>query len=801
MKKLLFTLVLLYTAMVCFGQVHIKGKISDRKEILPSVTVLLLNKDSTTLRGVVTDSQGEFIFENVSSGTYLLSASMVGYSKFYSNVIPVDNENITMPGIILQEEVTELGEVVVKAEKQLIEQKIDRLIVNLENSITSAGNTVLEVLQKSPGVVVNRQNNSITLNGKSGVRIMVNEKLIQVPLDVAVPMLEGMTASNVQRIELITSPPSSYDAEGNAGIIHIVTKTNEDFGTRGSIGLTLGHKWAETLGGNFNLNHRNKTFAYFLDYSVIRDHNLHIFKTQRQSINTEFPRSIIDYSHRENVATQQNLSLGFEWRLNKSTLLNVLLTGYKRNWELDAFTSDINKASMDSTVITDMKIYESNIWQSATGSVGLQTTLNSKSELMFNVDYLYYHNDNPSNYDNSLYYEKHNVTDESVIDLKKNTPIQFIIAKADYHYIASPSLTLEAGIKGSMSTLTNDVSVQRLINTEWVQDPVFTSYSSLTEQVAALYMSSKWQSARGWQINSGLRYEYTHTNINTLAEKNFVKRKYGYFFPGFSIKKILETEKDIQLSYSRRITRPTYNDIAPYVFFWGPNTFSAGNTSLYPAISDAVTASYHLKQWIISIQFSHSKNEINSFQPEIDSQSNNLTYRSQNLRYLNTLGVTSSHSLTLASWWEVQSNLTAQYQTAQTSHLRSNVTLHNYGLNVNLVNIIKLPKDFSIEISGMYHSKSLSGITHFLPYGSLNAGIQKSLGEKGTLRLSMDDIFNTNNWRIEANSLENNLNSYVNYNWHNRYIRLTYVRNLGNHKLRPVKVRSGSEEERGRIVN
>jgi hypothetical protein len=801
MKKLLLTLVLLYTAMVCFGQVHIKGKVSGRKETLPSVTVLLLNSDSTMLKGIVTNSQGEFVFEDVAPGAYLLSASMVGYSKFYSQVIRVDRDNITMPDIILEEAVTELGEVIVKAEKQLIEQKIDRLVVNLENSITSAGNTVLEVLQKSPGVVVNKQNKSITLNGKSGVRIMVNEKLMQVPLDVAVLMLEGMNASNVQRIELITSPPSSYDAEGNAGIIHIVTKKQEDFGTRGSIGLTLGQKWAETLGGNFNLNHRNKTLAYFLDYSIIRDHNLHIFETQRQSMNTEFDRSIVDYSHRENVATQQNLSLGFEWRLNKSTVLDVLLTGYKRNWELDAFTNDINKASMDSTVITNMKVYESNIWQNATGSVGLQTTLNSKSELMFNVDYLYYHNDNPSNYDNSLYYEKHNVMDESVIDLKKNTPIQFIIARADYHYNASPSLTLEGGIKGSTSTLTNDVSVQRLINSEWIKDPVFTSYSSLTEQVAALYVSSKWKGTRGWQINSGIRYEYTHTNINTLTEKNFLKRKYGYFFPNFSIKKILETEKDIQLSYSKRITRPTYNDIAPYVFFWGPNTFSAGNTSLYPAISEAITAAYHLKQWIISFQFSHTKKEINSFQPEIDDQSNNLTYRSQNLRYLNTVGLTSSYSLTLASWLEVQSNLTAQYQTAQTSHLRNNVTLHNYGLNVNLVSTVKLPKDFSIEISGMYASKSLSGITHFLPYGSLNAGIQKRLGEKGTLRLAMDDIFNTNNWRIKANSPENNLNSYVNYNWHNRFIRLTYVRNLGNHKLRPVKVRSGSEEERGRIVN
>jgi outer membrane receptor protein involved in Fe transport len=228
--------------------------------------------------------------------------------------------------------------------------------------------------------------------------------------------------------------------------------------------------------------------------------------------------------------------------------------------------------------------------------------------------------------------------------------------------------------------------VRRLVNDIWTTDPYFTSSSDLSEQVEAAYVSTKWQASKQLQINSGLRYEYTHTSIGTPTQKDLINRKYGYLFPDVSIKTEINTKEDVQLSYSRRITRPTYNDIAPFVFFWGPNTFSAGNTSLYPATSDAIKAGYHVKQWIISLQWSHSKNEITFLQPEKDSQSDNLIYRSQNLKYLNTLGLSNSLSFKIANWWKVQSNLTTQYQTAQTAHLQTNSKLHLYGLNFNLVN-------------------------------------------------------------------------------------------------------------------
>jgi hypothetical protein len=798
MKTLLLILGVLCCTTFSFGQFSIQGMVTDGHEGLPSATILLLTVDSAVVEGVVTNASGTFIFDHVVPGQYVVSVSMVGFAKFFSTGFSVTNRDIDLREIILREAAAELEELIIEEQRQFFDQQIDRVVINLQSSISSSGNTMLEVLQKTPGIVLNRQDNTISMNGKSGVRVMVNEKIMQLPLNVVLQMLDGMSASNVEKIELITTPPSKYDAEGSGGIIHIITKTNEERGTNFSFGLMLGARWAEALGGNFNLSHRSERFSYFADYSASRNHNLHILRMNRQSLINGFVQNEDAYSRRENVTIQQNLNSGFEWKAGKNMIWNVLLTGYRRNWNLDAFTTDTQHVTPNSSVVTGMDIVETNIWQSATGSIGMQSKINDNSSIHVTTDYLYYHNDNPSYYKNKILDEQNNQA-MSEIDLKKNTPIHFLIGKADYQNIISPSLTWEAGIKGVTATLDNQVAVQRTIDNVWVEDPAFTSFSNLHEKVAAGYVASQWQIGKQLHINSGLRYEYTHTTISTPGQGDLVNRKYGYFFPSFLLKRNLGTEKDFHFSYARRITRPTYNDIAPYVFFWGPNTFSAGNTSLYPAIADAFTAGYHVKQWITSLQITHSRYEIVTLQAEQDPATNNFTYRSQNLKYLNTVALTNSCSFDLFPWWQVQTNVTAQYQVAETSHLSYNATLSIFGLNAYMLHQVKLPKNFSIEVSGLYQSKALSGISQFLSFGAINAGIQKNFGVKGMLRLSMDDMLGTNNWRIKTDSPRNDLNAYFKYNWHNQFIRLSYTRNFGNGKLKAVKLKSGSEEERRRV--
>jgi len=219
-----------------------------------------------------------------------------------------------------------------------------------------------------------------------------------------------------------------------------------------------------------------------------------------------------------------------------------------------------------------------------------------------------------------------------------------------------------------------------------------------------------------------------------------------------------------------------------------------------PAISDALKGGYHAGKWVTSLQFSHTKNEITVWQPEIDGV-NNLTYRSQNLKWLNTLALTNSWSSGITRWWELQANATGLYQVAQAGAVQYSLQFHQWGLNVDMTNSIRLPRDFSVEITASFQSTTRSGIAVYLPAGSLNGGIQKKFGIKGTVRLALDDILNTNNWRIKTYIQEKNLDSYFDYSFHNRFIRLTYSRNFGNNKLKAVKLLSGSEEERRRVNN
>jgi hypothetical protein len=252
------------------AQINISGTVlSGDKSPIPYVNVVIENsQDSTSFWGSATNNNGEFSFK-VPAGNYVLNVSVIGYEPANKaiNISSTQKEVILEP-IILFESITQLGEVEITARRPVIEKQADRTIINVQNSITSVGGSVLDILQKAPGVLVNQQSNNFMMNGKSGVLVMINNKISRLPTGALIQMLGGMSAASVGQIELISKPPANYDAEGNAGIIHIVLKENPDQGTKGSYGLTAGFNYGEILKANFNISHRSKRFNYYLNYSI-----------------------------------------------------------------------------------------------------------------------------------------------------------------------------------------------------------------------------------------------------------------------------------------------------------------------------------------------------------------------------------------------------------------------------------------------------------------------------------------------------------------------------------------------------
>ena len=784
---------LLFCTSISFAQVSVRGNVEDTREPLPFATVQLLAIDSSFVQGVVSDMSGAFVLRNVSPGKYIIAISMIGYRTHWTPGLSVEEKDIELPQIMLQDEATQLSEITVTSQKQLIDQRVDKLVINLKERGAASGNSMLEILQRSPGVLVDKQNSTITVNGRKGVRIMLNGKIMQLPPEATIQLLEGMSAANVKSVELISSPSSKYDADGSGGIIHIISNVNEELGTNGGVGIFLGARWAEALGGNFNVSHRKKKFAFYADYSGSRNHNLHIMKMNRSSVGESDHTAISAYSHRENNTTQHNFNSGFEWQLSEKSSLTLLLTGYRRDWELDAKTDHKLLSSVGADDQDRIAITESNIWQSATASLGYKTELTRKSTLSVSGDYLYYHNNNPSTYHNEPLSGDNDQEERSSIRLSKETPIYFVSGSADYKYNISKSLSVEAGFKTVTSRLTNDVIARRTIGKVTQKDPEFSSYSSLDESVIAGYTALNFSRPNKWEFSGGIRYENTNTNIETAGDTD-IKRSFGNFFPSVSFRKPFGNDKELQVSYQKRVVRPTFNDIAPYVFFWGPNTFSSGNTALYPSLIDSWSIGFQRRQWVVSAQYTHSKNEIAPMQPGMEGD--NLVYRSQNLRWQDMLGISNSFSADITKWWQFQAGLTIQHQWVRAKTMDTSIKLFN--VNTNFTTSFKLPKSFSIEVSGTYQSDMLWGISRFLEFGSLNAALQKKIGPH-TLRVSIDDILYSSAWGTETKLEELQLDSRFDYDWHNQFVRLAYHYNFGNVKLKSVQFQGGASEEKRRV--
>jgi len=244
-KHILLSLLFVFITTGIQAQIIVSGIVQDvQGEALPYASVLLLDsKDSSLVKGQISKENGAFLIETKKAGSYFIFANSVGYEPTYSNTFFIDQQSSPkkVGALVIKESIKELTEVVIQAERPLFEQQIDRTVINVGSNIAASGGTALEILQRSPGVIVDQMNSTISLSGKQGVRIMLNGKLMRMPQEALVQLLAGTNAESVEKIELITTPPASYEAEGDAGIINIVMKKNLDNGLNGSASIFAGY--------------------------------------------------------------------------------------------------------------------------------------------------------------------------------------------------------------------------------------------------------------------------------------------------------------------------------------------------------------------------------------------------------------------------------------------------------------------------------------------------------------------------------------------------------------------------------
>ena len=796
-------LLTVFTVQSTSAQAKVFGIVkSDDDNIIAGSNVLLLNEnDSILVKGTITDPTGKFNFENIPAGSYIVNASFIGYKNYYSKSIVVSNKEGENTGIIkLKKDALALKEVTLVSRKPMFEQKIDRMVINVKSSITSAGGTALEVLEKSPGVVVNRQNNSIALNGKDGVVIMINGKMSRMPLDAVVQMLNGMNASNIDRIELITTPPANFDAEGNAGFINIVMLTNPNKGFNGTYNITMGVGNGISPSGSMNFNYRNKKINFFGDYGYTWSNPVQDWLFYHHSTIQGVFTENTSFTSRDIVDDQHTAHLGLDYQLSPKIIVGVNIGGYDSKWKMTANNNlSIVKNNVQDTTVAIVNT-ELNQWKHFMANLNFSYKIKEGESITADLDYLYYKDNNPNNYINDYFSGNGTALSKELTRSGKLTPITIWAGKIDYSKKLSEKANLETGAKLVLSRFTNDVSVETLKQTNWIKDPELTAKYSLKENIAAAYAAVSVTATAKTSLKFGLRYEYTTSNLGSVQQQNIVDRKYGRFFPSVFISHKINDNNSVNLSFSRRITRPTFKDMAPFVIFIDPYTFFSGNSGLQPAFSNIYKVDYLFKKFVFSVSYTMEDGSIAGFQPKT-SKDNKQIFAAENLDNIKTVNLSISLPFTITSWWNMQNNIQGNWQQLNANYSKGPFTVEQKNFSFNSSQNFTLPRNYSMELSGFYMSKGLFGAAVINSRGVVNFGVQKKFGDnKSRLRVAVDNIFDGGEFSGVTDIPSENVFSSINIRFMFRTFKATYTYNFGNNKLKDKRSRStASDEEQGRV--
>ncbi len=681
----------------------------------------------------------------------------------------------------------ELNTVEVTAEKPLLVQALDRTIVNLENRVAKVGTSVLDLLEKLPGVIVDRQNESISLLGKDGLSLLINDRQQYLTEEALFNYLASLNADHLSAVELITTPPANFDAEGNAGFINLQLKQYPGDGWNGSYALAAGYGNGEVLNASFDFNYRENSFAFAASYAGSH-HGQKQFGSidRRVGIGDSFLETH-SLSERDPYVSSHNLRLVMDYQLNPKTRFGSVLTNYGRYWNMDASYDITFRPLTGLDTLIDASLFEENDWESLQGNLNFSHKWNENTSISADLDYLWFDNANPINYDFNYRLSDGAPLPGFTLVSEKETPFVIRVGRIDFRQQVTPRLQWSSGVKTSYATFENDVSVLR----NQVELPGFTSLSDLREMVGAMYAQLDFRLSDKVQFKGGLRYEYSDAELGNEDGVLLVDRAFGTLFPTFYAQ-----FGAFNLAYGKRINRPSFSEMAPFQVFVGPNTSNEGNPGLQPAISHNVSANYRWKTISFSVQYTKEDSTIASFQNRFDPITNTQTILPRNLQKEEFIDVSISGPITFTSWWSIRFFASISYVEATTEEALGTFKFSQSRYAANVNQFINLPKDWMLEISGFYRSAGLNGNVLLQPYGGLNIGVQKKFPNGARLTLNLSDLLESIQ-NIGITDLPTQ-HIYVERlaDFSNRTFRVSYQHSFGNKQVKRINDIRQAEERR-----
>lgn len=787
--KYIIHFIFLFLATISYGQSTVKGHVvSKNQSALSLLDISLLSQDSILIASAITDDKGMFSID-LAEGFYILMIEEYG-ALLYEQELSVA-QSVDLGKIVLEKENIALKEVVFQGKKKIIEREVDRYIFNVENSIAVLGGDALDALNNTPGVVI--QDEKIKLAGKNSVRILVNDKLMELSGDQLTNYLKSISAESIQKIEVITTPPAKYEAEGNSGLINIVLKEAKKNAWNTSLRSSYNQATYASFSEGINFSFQKNKWSLLADVGYNRYNGVY-----RNEINYAYPdqhlkERLRNYNHYSSYSSL--LTLGYE--INKNHLIGVQFngnfnTGYSNGINNTYYLKDeylTGEYPTNGRNDSDNKFIALNanyVWK--------MDTLGKK----MSVDLDFFNTGNPQAniFQSNLIDYENNSNKWTFSDNKSDQNIKNYTGKIDFYFPLKWAI-LETGVKTAFSKTTNQLSAYFYDDKEHNnliegQDDLF----HYDEDIQAIYLSLTKKFSDKWSGKIGIRGEYTQTTTNSLNNDSINKNDYFKLFPTAYLQYKPTDDHSYTISFSRRINRPSFGDMNPNRWYSSPLSYTEGNPFLQPSFSYNIELSYGYKNLINASAYYMYVED--SYTQTIYHNTENLSQIMKRENYANShyMGATISSSINVTKWWETFNEFSFDYsETKPYIPLYQKDDFSTWGGYLRTTNNFRLndEKTLSADVNFTY-SLPTSGEFSMQKRSNLSLGIKYlAFDKKLTIAFNINDLLKDNYFHAKTfnQNIRQSFNQY--YDSHSFRISLSYK--FGNNNIQVSKRQSGNEDE------
>ncbi|WP_072361429.1 TonB-dependent receptor domain-containing protein [Chitinophaga sancti] len=750
---------------------RISGSVTDQQgnPMIAAGIILQLKSDSTIVKTALSDDKGEFILSDIKEGHYYLQATYVTYVPFVKE-INVNNSDLALGRIILVEGNKVLKSVEVVGKKAFIEQQIDRVVVNVHSLISNEGANALEVLAKSPGVLVD-ENGSITFKGKSGVMVLIDDKPTYLSSENLATYLKSLPASALDKIELMSNPPAKYDAAGNAGLINIRTRSTKVTGFHATISGSAGQAVYPRHSENINMNYRVNKVNLFANAGYNERKGYRKLDLQRNYFD-EGNRPLSVFKQRSYfIPVNKNPTIkgGVDFYASARTTVGMLLNWSSTN---EKENNPVLSSLYNGQGVLDSSINADNNTNSKFTNTGVNLNYSHKFDslgrtLTADFDYVGYRSKNSQSFLNKTFNPSGDLIFLQHITNSLPANIDIYAAKGDYTYPLKKGGKVEAGIKGSYVNTDNEARYFNVVDKNEIFDETRSNHFFYKEKIAAGYLNFNKDYHR-LAIQLGLRAENTnahgHQTGNSVQADSAFTQTYLSIFPTAYLSYKLDSSGDHKLnaSYGRRIGRAYYQDLNPFITIIDKFTYFAGNPFLKPQFSSNYELTYSYKSTFnTTLLYNYSSN----IQTETIEQAGNIFIsRPGNIGKKEYVGITVYLSLQPVKWWTFNvynEGIYVHYKGNLYSSDLSKGKAYWYG---SITSQFTFGKGWSAELSGYYITSTLMGQFVSIPTGQVGAGVQKKiLKDKGSVYVNGRDVFHTLSPSGKITNIPGATSNYHNY--------------------------------------